>query len=403
MIPILLVSLAVALALAALIVAPLLIARRGAADRAAHDAAVYRDQLAEVERDRARGLLSDAAAEATRAEIGRRLIAAERRAGGARALRPAPRALSGLAAGLGLIGVPALAGLVYLAEGSPGLPDRPLAARMAAGAAQTPSQAEAEARVTPPDLPDTAEIRDYAALIERLEGIVAARPEDVEGRRMLAEGYVRLARYAKAWPVYAEIARLSGPRAEPALFARQTEAMVLAAGGLVTPEASAVLDRALALDPAQPTARFLNGLRLAQAGRIEAALAVWEPLSADAPADAEWRPWLGEMLAEARRATGRTAPPREATGPDAAAMAAADAMSAEEREAMVAQMVARLEARLTERGGAPEEWVRLIRAYEVLGRREDARRIYALSQQKLAGGEAGFVREQALALGVIAE
>jgi cytochrome c-type biogenesis protein CcmH len=82
-------------------------------------------------------------------------------------------------------------------------------------------------------------------------------------------------------------------------------------------------------------------------------------------------------------------------------MAAAQNLSPEERMEMIEGMVTRLETRLTERGGGPEDWVRLIRALSVLGRDDDARRIYDLSQQELKGSEAGFVREQALAMGVI--
>jgi cytochrome c-type biogenesis protein CcmH len=299
-----------------------------------------------------------------------------------------------------LLLLPLLAAVVYFAEGSPGLPDQPLAQRGDAAAmasAQRPSQAEAESRVSPPGLPDTQEARDYAAMIDRLAEVVAERPEDEQGLRMLADGRFRLQRYAEAWPVYARLAEIRGPRADAALVARQAEAMVLAAGGMVTAEAEQVIDRALDLDRRNPTARFLDGLRHAQAGRLDPAMAVWEPLMQDAPADAQWRPWLRDMLSEARRLSrGGGAP-----GPDADQMAAAQNLSPEERMEMIEGMVTRLETRLTERGGGPEDWVRLIRALSVLGRDDDARRIYDLSQQELKGSEAGFVREQALAMGVI--
>src|SRR5205823_898566 len=62
-----------ALALAMLL-APLFYRRRGPASRDAYSLAVYRDQLAEIERDLARGVLAAEHAEAARAEIARRIL-----------------------------------------------------------------------------------------------------------------------------------------------------------------------------------------------------------------------------------------------------------------------------------------------------------------------------------------
>jgi cytochrome c-type biogenesis protein CcmH len=85
-------------------------------------------------------------------------------------------------------------------------------------------------------------------------------------------------------------------------------------------------------------------------------------------------------------------------------MAAAARMSPEERQAMIETMVGRLETRLTTEGGTVEEWVRLINAYVQLDRPEDARRIYGLGLAALGDStEAGFLREQALLLGVPVE
>ncbi len=58
---------------------PLYRARTLARERAAFDAAVYRDQLGEVESDRERGLIGEKEAEAARIEIARRLLAADAR------------------------------------------------------------------------------------------------------------------------------------------------------------------------------------------------------------------------------------------------------------------------------------------------------------------------------------
>jgi cytochrome c-type biogenesis protein CcmH len=88
--------------------------------REGFDAAVYRDQLAEIDADRARGLIGEAEAEAARIEIARRLLATD---GKARASAGAQR--EGATSRAALIGVTALLPLValgfYLSYGSPGL------------------------------------------------------------------------------------------------------------------------------------------------------------------------------------------------------------------------------------------------------------------------------------------
>ena len=215
---------------------------------------------------------------------------------------------------------------------------------------------------------------------------------------------MRLNRFADAARVFGEIAALLGPRGDAQLFADRAEAMVLAAGGYVSPEAEEIIKKSLAIDQTNPMSRYYAGMALAQRGDAERAIVIWESLSAEATDDDAWGPLVDEMLARVRAASGQSAPERpQGRGPSAADVAAAEAMSQEERAEMIRSMVGTLEARLTDEGGAPEEWVRLIQAYNVLGEPEEARRAYALSQELLSGSEAGFVREQALVMGVVTE
>ena len=93
--------------------------------RAGSDLAVYRDQLDEVARDRATGLIGEAEAEAARVEVSRRLIAAADAAQPERSKRR--RDLRRRAAAV--VALPAIAAALYLALGSPQLPGEPLASR----------------------------------------------------------------------------------------------------------------------------------------------------------------------------------------------------------------------------------------------------------------------------------
>src|SRR3954466_5766218 len=120
-------SIAVAIGLTALtslavglLLLPLLARRHRPQSREAYNLAVYRDQLAEIERDLDRGLLTSEQTEAARAEIGRRILALD-----SEELLPAvsPKPLA--AAVVAILAMPIAALLIYAAIGSPGLPGQP--------------------------------------------------------------------------------------------------------------------------------------------------------------------------------------------------------------------------------------------------------------------------------------
>ncbi|MEM6971803.1 MAG: c-type cytochrome biogenesis protein CcmI [Pseudomonadota bacterium] len=386
---------------------------------ASSDTALYRDQLSELDRDLERGVISKAEAEGTRAEIARRLLAAARRAEKTRHSANAPAGLTRTTALVSMAGAPMLAIALYFGVGSPGTADKPLAGRnMMAEAREgrlTQVEAEREAqRMNTLGPRQAAPDQQYADLVTQLEAVVATRPDDVEGHRLLASSLLRLQRYDDAWPVLERLIALRGDGAPADLHAAQAEAMILAAGGYVSREAEVALGRALNLDPQLTIARYYAGHAFAQLGMLDQAVSLWQRLAAEADPDEPWLPQLRDILAqietERRGADALAAMPPGILGeglppnvaPDAAA--AVMGLSPEERMAFMAERIVALEERLTEgTGGGPEDWARLVRAYRVLNRVEDARRVYLLSQERLTGAEASFVREQALVDGVIDE
>jgi cytochrome c-type biogenesis protein CcmH len=355
--------------------------------RASYDLQLLRDQLREIEADRARGVLGLEEAAASRAEVSRRLIAAADAEAAEPPAATAPPRLSRPAAALvGGLGLAAAAGL-YLAIGAPGLPDRPRAAR-----AERPDQAAAEAlaaRRQPPP-PPTAD----DPLIERLRAALAERPEDVEGRRLLARSLAATGRWPEARAAQAEVVALLGEAAAAQDLVDLAELGIMAAGGYVSPESEAALARTLDLDPAHPAGRYYSGLALMQAGRPDLAHAVFAALLAEGPADAPWIEAVRAGLAEAARQAG-LAPRPDAPGPGAADLEAAAAMTPEERQAMIEGMVASLGQRLAADGGPPEDWARLIRALGVLGRRDEAAEIAAEARAAHAGDAAGLAAIEA--------
>jgi cytochrome c-type biogenesis protein CcmH len=153
----------------------------------------------------------------------------------------------------------------------------------------------------------------------------------------------------------------------------------------VTADAKAAFERALQLDPDDFRARYFLGLAAEQDGRAKEAAELWRGLLASAPANASWIGLVRESLA---RVDPYGAPP--APGPTADDIAAASELSPEQRAALVRGMVERLADRLKTDGSDVEGWLRLLRAYMVLGDREraltaasDARRALASEPEKL--------------------
>ncbi|HKK29871.1 MAG TPA: hypothetical protein VKA18_05685, partial [Alphaproteobacteria bacterium] len=247
------------------------------------------------------------------------------------------------------LGVPAASIAVYVALGSPDLADVPLAQR---------------------DEPAVQQARQRAEF-RKLTGVLAERlreePDSLEGWTMLSTAYGRLGEPAFAAEAWRKVLALKGEEAAGRDWAHLAELLIKSADGEVSPSAATAIEQALKLDPNEPQARHFAALRLAQAGDTAAAAAIWREMLAGAPPDAAWRPAIADYLARAERTLG--APQR---GPSEEDVRAAQEMSAEERQAMVEGMVDSLATRLEEQPDDPAGWLRLGRAYQVLGRKEQA-------------------------------
>lgn len=390
-------GLALTVILAVIILAPTLRGHRRMSEHpAAYDLRVYRDQLREVERDLERGVLQPEDAGRLRAEIGRKVLDADRRlartapdqgrAGGAlMRLAPAVTLVAMLAGAVGL----------YLREGVPGAPDMPLAERIAAAqqAYQSrPDQDQAEAEAPPRPAPDPAEIDPaYMSLVEQLREAVARNPDDRQGLALLATNEARLGNLTAARQAAERLVALEGDAVDPGDLIRLASLMIEAAGGIITPQSEALLVRALQIEPSQPQARYLLGVLQIQNGRPDRAFTLWRRLLEEGPADAPWIPSIRasiEDLAWLAAEIGYVppdAPVAAGPGPDAAALEAARDLPEAERRQMIEGMVAGLQSRLAAEGGTPAEWARLIEALSVLGRQTDARAIWDEAQVRFAG------------------
>ena len=375
----------IAFVAAALLAVALVRGRTGAEAPAAYDLRVYRDQLKEVERDLARGVINAEDAERTKAEISRRILAADAQvqAGGETGGQP-----EGLGRGLAIVlGMALVAGSVglYWSLGAPGYGDLGLKHRieLAKDAHDTrPNQAEAEAQM-PPGNPMGEPPANYVELVEKLRKAVADRPGEMQGYQLLARIEAALGNFQKAYQAQQRGLSIKGDAAEAQDYIDYADLMILATGGYVSPEAETALLAALSREPHNGAGRYYMGLMLIQTGRPDQAFRTWERLLREGPADAPWiQPIRAQIEDAAMRAGVEYALPPEPglKGPSQADMQAAGEMSAEDRQEMIRGMVSQLADRLATDGGTPDEWARLISAYGVLGEMDKARSIWNEAQ-----------------------
>lgn len=377
------VAMAMALAAGALILWTLLRARQPATGAMDTDLAVYRAQLAEVGRDLERGIIGTGEADALRLEIKRRILDADRAARGVVGTAAAGLPVLPAAATAVLIGG---AFLLYDRLGAPGYADLPHAGRVAraeAAKAARPTQPEAEAEAARNRPAPPAPAEDFAGLMDQLRAALADRPDDVTGLRLLAQNERRLGNLSAAARAQERLVAVLGDKATADDRAALADVLISAAGGLVTAEAEAAITATLRADPANGTARFYAGLLEAQTGRPDLAFLFWRDLRKDSPANAPWVPYIDSQMEMLAAAAGADYTPPAAQGPDAADMAAAAAMSEDERAGMIEGMVAGLEERLFTEGGSGGEWAQLLTALGVLGDKDRAHAAWTRAEAAL--------------------
>jgi cytochrome c-type biogenesis protein CcmH len=326
------------------------------------DLAVYRDQLEEIERDRADGRIGHDEFEAARVEVSRRLLAAANAEGQA-----APATGDGSthrirAMAAAVIGIPFIAVPLYGLLGSPDLPGRPIAA-----------------------LSGEEHANSVAGIIARIETHLEEEPNDGRGWEVVAPVYMRLERFDDAVKARRNALNLLG--ATPAREVDLGEALTAAAGGVVTTEAKQAFDRAIAGDGDSFKAMFYLGLAAQQDGKADEAVRIWRDLIGKSPPDAPWLTVVRESVARVEGTEvpqGPVASAAPARGPRPEDVAAASNMTPDERNQFIRDRVESLAVRLRQDGSDIDGWLRLLRAYMVLGERDKAKAAAADARNALA-------------------
>jgi cytochrome c-type biogenesis protein CcmH len=357
------------------------------------DLAVYRDQLGELEADASRGLIDTA-----RTEIARRILK--------RAADPstmAPNATGAQAERVLLIGaaaLPVVSLALYLVVGSPTLPGRPLADRLA----------EPADRASPTDL------------IAKVEQRLRERPDDGQGWSVIAPIYLSQGRAVEAAEAFGRAIKLDGET--PDRLAGLAKSNVLANNGIVNEPARAAYQRLAAVDPARVEARYWLGVYEEQNGRPEAAAEAYRAILAGGPADAPWRKPIEERLkavteqksgpsvpgpaaANSSPPSGMAAPvlaPASGTGTGDKAgptpaefVAAAKTLQREMRELMIGRMVSKARDALKQNPKDVSAWSRVVTGHMALGKPADAEATLKDARAGLVGDPAALAEFDALA------
>ena len=411
------------------ILAPLLRGSRPGAERASFDQAVYRDQLQELDRDIERGLLTPEEAAATRLEVQRRILAADRLLARPAVPHPSVACPSGARPPVAYpLAAPALGTNVPVTPPpatTPSPPERPVADRIgttplpakplgtppplpastASYLARSPRLASALFVIAAagslavylslgapgvPDEPFATRQAEVAAAkggqrltleqaTDQLAAKLKASPADAQGWLLYARSLAMLSRWNLAEDAYRHAMDLGDTR--PEVIADHAEMLVLAAGGTVTPAAEAAFRQILTDDSGNGTARYYLAAAASQAGEPRRAIDMLQALLADMPAESPLRAQVGQRIAEAAQAAyipvpelARGAAP--APGPDASAVASAAGMPEAQRQAMIQGMVARLAAKQQADPANLDGWLQLGRAYAVLHEPDQAADAY---------------------------
>jgi cytochrome c-type biogenesis protein CcmH len=337
--------------------------------------AVYKDQLSEIEAERAQGLIAGSDAEGARVEVARRLIrrAEEReRAHPAKGGEGSGRSSAVMWAASAL---PVAAILLYLAFGSPGLPGSPYAARLNAPLEQASA----------------------ADLVAKVEAHLRQHPDDGRGWDVLAPVYMRTGDFQQAADAFEQATRLLGE--SPQRLAGFARATIMLGNGVVNEPARKAYERLRELAPDAVEPKVWLAIAKEQDGDIQGAAADYKALAAAKP-DEPWRSLLDERMNSVNMKLADTpavgVPPVEAQDVDGG-KPNFHTMKPEQRQAFIEKMVGGLATRLKSDGKDLAGWMQLVRSYVVLGRPEDANTALAEARKNFAADDKALAQLQALA------
>ena len=269
-------ALAVLLVLA-LLFRPFWLKTPGAAvSRRQLNAAIYRDQVARLDKDRAENMIAEADYVQAHAELQRRVIDDTREDDDAVNMRAPKKTMLALA-----LAVPVAAIGLYVFLGSP-------------------------ATLEPNGPQHAATAQDMDRLVEGLAKKLESDPGNLQGWAMLARSYKMLGRNVEAEQAFVRAGAFVDNDAQ--LLAIYADLAATNAKGDFTGKPTQLIQKALKLDPQNAMALWLAGTAAFRGNQFDAAIRIWERLMPQVEPDSDDARMLQEAIAAAYAASGKTAP-----------------------------------------------------------------------------------------------
>jgi cytochrome c-type biogenesis protein CcmH len=257
---------------------------------------------------------------------------------------------------------------------------------------KTAPQAQAPTNASPAD--------SMASMIGQLESKVQRNAKDADAWQTLGSAYMHVRRPADAVKAYRHAVSLAPKNSE--YLSALAEATIQDGSGKISDATVTDLKKVTAADPSDPRARFYLALYRDQKGDHRGAIADWIRLLKEGPADAAWVPEVRGVVEQVAKEqhidiSGQLPPvanpavsivAESAPGPNSTQVAAAQAMPAGDRNAMIHAMLDRLAAQLLQNPHDSDGWLRLMRARMVLGEKAQALAAYH-------GARSAFAQEPA--------
>ena len=367
------------------------------------DIDIYRDQLEEVDRDLARGLLDTAEADRTRVEISRRLLYADTNT--RNSVTSAPRTSTSVVMAVLAIAILLGAGVTYYKLGAPGYGDVPRAQRIADSEKRRenrPSQEDAEGANPEIDAISQADISTREILLA-LRGVAFERPYEVQAWTFLAKTEASVGNMQRASRAQERAISLMGEAAIGPDYARLLDFLVTGVQGYVSPEVEAITVNLLQSDPDNTAGQYYAGLLYAQNDRPDRAFSFWRSVIENSDQDTLYWNSAASQISDVAAQLGIDYALPDQRGPTADDLAEAQDMTDQDRNTMIKGMVRQLADRLATEGGPPQDWARLISPLAVLGETETS--LIVLSEaETIFGGDVqavGILRSAAKEVGLI--
>ncbi|PQM56301.1 MAG: c-type cytochrome biogenesis protein CcmI [Rhodobacteraceae bacterium] len=331
-----------------------------------------KDQLDEIINESNNNLISEEELNTARLEIDKRILKEIRyEKNKSRKTEKAPTLFNNIFLYLGLPFLIICTSIIYLKIGYYGFEDHPQKTRnlkKEANFASRLNQQQAELLLSQTLNNESLtqqniENQQLKILVDRLEIILRDRPKDLKGYNLLIDNAARLGDYKTSYQSQMHVIETIKPKVTAEDYGQLAELMIGATNGYVSVEAEENIKKSLHIDRSNQKSRYYYGLLKLQNNKLNEGYTIWKELLREGPEDAPWNQLIKQDIHRIeKKLSESTKKSKNYMGEE---------MDQDTVE-MINEMVFTLSERLKTEGGTYEEWLKLIRSYQVLGKPEQA-------------------------------